>query len=200
MGGRLARGRGDGFVHSYCNTVPTPQGGTHEAGPAQRRCCAALQGLWRAGGNRKRAGQITAEDVIGGAVDAAVALHPRPAVPGPDQGAAGHARRRRAWSRPRSRTISTIGCRPIRRRPQACSTCVIERAEERLRRTQDKEHGAQDRRPRKLRLPGKLADCSRDAPRRHRDLPGRGRLAPAARPSRRATARPRRCCRCAARS
>ena len=23
---------GDGFLHSYCNTVPTPQGGTHETG------------------------------------------------------------------------------------------------------------------------------------------------------------------------
>ncbi len=22
----------DGFCHSYCNTIPTPEGGTHEAG------------------------------------------------------------------------------------------------------------------------------------------------------------------------
>ena len=22
----------DGFSHSYCNTIPTPEGGTHEAG------------------------------------------------------------------------------------------------------------------------------------------------------------------------
>ena len=27
---------GDGFLHSYCNTVPTPQGGTHEAGFPRR--------------------------------------------------------------------------------------------------------------------------------------------------------------------
>ena len=27
---------GDGFVHSYCNTIPTPEGGTHEAGFAPR--------------------------------------------------------------------------------------------------------------------------------------------------------------------
>ena len=26
----------DGFLHSYCNTIPTPEGGTHEAGLAQR--------------------------------------------------------------------------------------------------------------------------------------------------------------------
>jgi topoisomerase-4 subunit B len=31
MGGRLAADA-DGFVSSYCNTIPTPDGGTHEAG------------------------------------------------------------------------------------------------------------------------------------------------------------------------
>ena len=29
----------DGFVHSYCNTIPTPDGGTHEAG-LRSRCSA----------------------------------------------------------------------------------------------------------------------------------------------------------------
>ena len=27
----------DGFVHSYCNTIPTPDGGTHENRPQARR-------------------------------------------------------------------------------------------------------------------------------------------------------------------
>ena len=26
----------DGFLNSYCNTIPTPDGGTHESGPAHR--------------------------------------------------------------------------------------------------------------------------------------------------------------------
>ena len=49
-------------------------------------------------------------------------------------------------------------------------------------------------------LPGKLADCQETRPGQVRNLPRRGRLAPAARPSRAATAPTRRCCRCAARS
>ena len=34
-------GGGDGFINSYCNTIPTPEGGTHEQGlrtPCSRRC------------------------------------------------------------------------------------------------------------------------------------------------------------------
>jgi topoisomerase-4 subunit B len=31
VGGGVVR-RGEGFVNSYCNTVPTPEGGTHEQG------------------------------------------------------------------------------------------------------------------------------------------------------------------------
>ena len=31
----------DGFLNSYCNTIPTPDGGTHEFGPAHRAACAA---------------------------------------------------------------------------------------------------------------------------------------------------------------
>ena len=52
---------------------------------------------------------------------------------------------------------------------------VIERAEERLRRRQEKEIGRQNA-SRKLRLPGKLADCSAEQRRRHRNLHRRGRF------------------------
>ncbi len=53
---------GDGFLHSYCNTVPTPQGGTHEAGLR----AALLKGLRAWGEQRanRRAAQITAEDLL----------------------------------------------------------------------------------------------------------------------------------------
>jgi topoisomerase-4 subunit B len=40
MGDRLARTMRDGFSSSYCNTIPTPEGGTHEPACASR-CCAA---------------------------------------------------------------------------------------------------------------------------------------------------------------
>src|SRR5688572_27965554 len=52
-----------GFLNSYCNTVPTPEGGTHEAGLRS----ALYKGLRAYGelvGNR-RAAQITSEDVMG---------------------------------------------------------------------------------------------------------------------------------------
>ena len=54
---------GDGFLHSYCNTVPTPQGGTHEAGFR----AALLKGLraWGEQRGNRRAAQVTAEDVLG---------------------------------------------------------------------------------------------------------------------------------------
>src|SRR5690606_9103228 len=52
----------DSFIQSYCNTVPTPDGGTHEAG-----CRAALSKGLKAHGEligEKRAGILTAEDVV----------------------------------------------------------------------------------------------------------------------------------------
>ncbi len=54
--------QGDGFLHSYCNTVPTAQGGTHEAGFRS----ALLKGLraWGEHRGNKRAAQITADDVL----------------------------------------------------------------------------------------------------------------------------------------
>ncbi|NBQ50545.1 MAG: DNA topoisomerase IV subunit B, partial [Marivivens sp.] len=54
----------DGYLHSYTNTVPTPEGGTHEAG----FWAAILKGI-RAYGelvSNKKAAQITREDLITG--------------------------------------------------------------------------------------------------------------------------------------
>ena len=58
-------GESDGFIQSYCNTVSTPDGGTHEAGFR----AALVKGLKAYGEltNEKRAGIITAEDVIANA-------------------------------------------------------------------------------------------------------------------------------------
>ena len=58
-------GEADSFMQSYCNTVPTPEGGTHEAGfrAALTRGLKAYAELT----GEKRASLITAEDVVGGA-------------------------------------------------------------------------------------------------------------------------------------
>ena len=70
--------------------------------------------------------------------------------------------RRRGSSKARCATISTIGSRPIRRRSKALLDRIAERAEERQRRRQQKEL-ARKSATRKLRLPGKLADCTKDS-------------------------------------
>ena len=76
---------------------------------------------------------------------------------------------------------------------------VVERAEERLRRRAEKEI-ARKTAVKKLRLPGKLADCTNTAVRGRRNSSSSRAIRPAAPPSRRATARPRRSFRCAAKS
>ena len=54
----------DGFIQSFCNTVPTPEGGTHEAG----FWAAILKGIRAYGDlvNNKKSSQITREDLIAG--------------------------------------------------------------------------------------------------------------------------------------
>jgi topoisomerase IV subunit B len=75
---------------------------------------------------------------------------------------------------------------------------LVLRAEERLRRRAEKET-ARKTATRKLRLPGKLVDCSARRATARSSSSSRA-TAPAARPRWRATARPRRCCRSGARS
>ena len=55
----------EGFIHSYCNTVPTPQGGSHEMG-LRTALTRGIKAFGELVGN-KRAAQITADDVFGGA-------------------------------------------------------------------------------------------------------------------------------------
>ena len=76
----------DGFVHSYCNTIPTPDGGTHEAGLR----AALLRGLKD---HAERIGQASAPRAHhrrrdGRLRGADLGLHPRAGVPGPEQGPA----------------------------------------------------------------------------------------------------------------
>ena len=110
----------DGFLHSYCNTIPTAEGGTHEAASAPR-CTKGLRAYGELTGNKKAA-QITAEDVIGTAAGDAVGVHPRAGVPGPDQGQARDAGGAPASSRPRSATPSTTGSPTARSRRRGCSS------------------------------------------------------------------------------
>jgi topoisomerase-4 subunit B len=147
----------DGFVNTYCNTVPTPDGGTHEAGLRS-----ALTRALRAHGdlaNLKKAAQITPEDVMAG-VCVMLSLFLRdPQFQGQTK--------EKLVSPEAARLVETA----IKDRfehwlsadtasAQALLTRMIERAEDRQRRRQAKEMNRKTA-TKRLRLPGKLADCSR---------------------------------------
>ena len=78
----------DGFLSSYCNTVPTPDGGTHEIRHAQRDA-ARPEGSRRAHrpGQARRLRHLGRRD--GGRRRHAVSVRARARIPGPDQGPAG---------------------------------------------------------------------------------------------------------------
>ena len=81
----------DGFLSSYCNTVPTPDGGTHESGMRS----AMLRGL-KDHAERIGQGKRAAADHLGrrhgGRRRDALGVRARAGIPGPDQGPARHRR------------------------------------------------------------------------------------------------------------
>ena len=152
-------GDADGFVSSYCNTVSTPDGGTHEAGFR----AALVKGLKSYGDltNEKRAGQITAEDVIANAGALISVFIRNPEFQGQTKD--------RLSSPDGQKIVEALMRDPLdhwlTENPKQANVLlgfVIERAEDRLRRRKDKEV-QRAAATRKLRLPGKLSDCSRQS-------------------------------------
>ena len=146
----------DGFLNSYCNTVPTPDGGTHEAGLRS----ALVKGLRAYGeltGN-KRSAQVTAEDVLATA-SALLSLFIRePEFQGQTKDRlASQEATRIVESTVRDAFDHWLTANPTQ--ANRLLDWVVDRAEERLRRKKEKEIGRQTA-TRRLRLPGKLADCS----------------------------------------
>jgi topoisomerase-4 subunit B len=150
----------DGFLMSYCNTVPTPDGGTHESG-IRSALSRGLKDHAERVGMGKRAAAITAEDVM---VSAAVMLSVfvrEPEFQGQtkDRLATAEAQRivEQAVKDPFDHWLSANPTQASR-----LLDFVLERADERLRRRQEKEVSRKTA-VRKLRLPGKLADCTSTA-------------------------------------
>jgi topoisomerase-4 subunit B len=149
----------DGFIRSHCNTVPTPEGGTHEAGlrAVLSRGLRAYAELT----NEKRGSLITAEDILAQAGALISVFVRNPEFQGQTK--------ERLSSIDAQRLVETTLRDPfdhwLAAQPKAASTLlafVVDRAEERLRRRREKEV-ARASATRKLRLPGKLADCSNQA-------------------------------------
>ena len=152
-------GDSDGFCQSFCNTVPTPMGGTHEQGLR-----AALSKGLRAHGEligAKKAAQITADDVLGGAGVLISVFLKDPEFQGQTKDRLSTAEAQRLVEQ----AIRDQFDHWLAARPKDAARLVewaIERAEERLKRKREKDVKRQSA-TRKLRLPGKLADCSRQA-------------------------------------
>jgi len=146
----------DGFLQSYCNTVPTPEGGTHEAG----FWAAILKGV-RAYGelvNNRKAAQITREDLITGGCALVSCFIREPEFVGQTKDRLATADAQRLvenavrdhfdnWLASNTKSAGAI------------LDFLVLRAEERLRRKQEKETQRKTA-TKKLRLPGKLVDCT----------------------------------------
>ena len=150
----------DGFLNSYCNTIPTPDGGTHESGVR----AALLRGLKDHAervGQGKRAAAITSEDVMVGAAAMLSVFIREPEFQGQtkDRLATAEAQRivEQAIKDPFDHWLAG---NPLQ--ANKLFDFVLERAEERIRRRQEKEI-ARKTAVKKLRLPGKLADCTNAA-------------------------------------
>ncbi|MEM6421333.1 MAG: DNA topoisomerase IV subunit B, partial [Pseudomonadota bacterium] len=146
----------DAFAASYCNTIPTHEGGTHEQG-----FWAAILKSVRAYGERtgtKKAKDITREDLAGGAAAMISVFIQEPEFVGQtkDRLATADAARL-VEGAVRDRVDTWLGKDP--RTADAILEFLVERAEERARRRAEKETTRKTA-TRKLRLPGKLADCS----------------------------------------
>lgn len=148
----------DGSTSWYCNTVPTPDGGTHEAGLR-----AALTKGLRAFGDltgTKKAKDLTADDVMTGAEIMLSVFIRDPQF----------------QSQTKDRLTSPEAARLVENavrdhfdhflsdnmdRGKALLGSVMERMEERLKRKQEREIKRKTAtNAKKLRLPGKLTDCS----------------------------------------
>jgi topoisomerase IV subunit B len=152
----------EGSYSWYCNTIPTPDGGTHEAGLR----AAIVKGIRAFGAlvGQKKAEQIAAEDIVVGSESMLSVFIREPQF----------------QSQTKDRLTSPEAARLVENamrdhfdhyladnmeRGKALLTFVMDRMDDRLRRRAEKEIKRKTATSaRKLRLPGKLTDCSSDDP------------------------------------
>ncbi len=146
----------DGFIQSYCNTVPTPEGGTHVAG----FWAAILKGIKAFGelAGNKKAAQITRDDLTSGGCALVSCFIAEPAF-------VGQTKDRLSTEAAHKMTEGAVRdhfdnwLTADMKSAGAILDFLVLRSEERLRRKQEKET-ARKSATKKLRLPGKLTDCT----------------------------------------
>ncbi len=150
-------GEADGFLRSYCNTIPTPDGGFHEQG-LRAAIAKGLKAYAEIKGDKK-AQIITPEDVMGTAAAMVSVFIRDPQFEGQTKG--------RLVSTEAAKIVEQAVRDPfdhwLAARPSEAGRLlewVIGQAEDRLRKRKEKEVSRQSA-TRRLRLPGKLADCAR---------------------------------------
>ncbi len=146
----------DGFIQSYCNTVPTPEGGTHESG----FWSAVLKGI-RDYGERvanKKAKQITRDDLMtGGSALVSIFIRDPQYVGQTKDRLSNESAQKMVEGAVRDHFDNWLAADT--KSAGAILDFLVLRAEERLRRKQEKET-ARKSATKKLRLPGKLTDCT----------------------------------------
>ncbi|CUK25758.1 DNA topoisomerase 4 subunit B [Cognatishimia activa] len=146
----------DGFIQSYCNTVPTPEGGTHVTG----FWAAILKGIKAYGelvGNKKAA-QITRDDLLAGGCALVSCFIADPAFVGQTKDRLStESANKMVENSVRDHFDNWLASN--NKSAGAILDFLVLRAEERLRRRQEKETQRKSA-TKKLRLPGKLTDCS----------------------------------------
>ncbi|GGH22254.1 DNA topoisomerase 4 subunit B [Alsobacter metallidurans] len=147
----------DGFVSSYCNTIPTPEGGTHESG-LRIALLRALKDHAERINQGKRAATLTTDDVMLSCAAMLSVFIREPEFQGQtkDKLATLEA------SRIVENVVRDAFDHWLAAAPAQATKLLdwsVERAEERIRRRAEKEI-LRKTPVRKLRLPGKLADCT----------------------------------------
>ena len=147
---------GASFLHSYCNTVPTPEGGSHETGfrTALTRGLKAYGELAKV----KRANQITADDILTSTCGILSVFISEPQF---------HGQTKERLNSPEAAKMVESSIKDhfehwLTQDPELANTLlsrVLDRAEDRLRRRQERDVKRKSA-TRKLRLPGKLSDCT----------------------------------------
>ncbi|MEO9191974.1 MAG: DNA topoisomerase IV subunit B [Acetobacteraceae bacterium] len=148
----------EGFLHSYCNTVPTVLGGTHEAGFR----AALVKGLraWGEHRGNKRAASVVAEDLLTPMAAKLSVFLRDPQFQGQTKEKLTNAEAARLTEAAlRDRFDHFLAGDPAQ--ADNLLAFVVERAEERLRRKESRDT-ARKSPTRRLRLPGKLTDCTRE--------------------------------------
>jgi topoisomerase-4 subunit B len=149
----------EGFIHSYCNTIVTPQGGTHEDG-LRRALTAAMRG-YAERINDKNGAKIIADDVIVGSAALLSVFIREPHFQGQTKEKL-VSRDVTKWVENAIKDKLDLWLASNPNLSRGILDGIIRRADERLAK-KDAKNMPRKSATRRLRLPGKLSDCTRNS-------------------------------------